>query len=284
MKRNNGFSLIEITVVVVVIAVILGGFFGAHSIIRNSERQAVISEFKRLSVGLQNFVDTYHELPGDFSTATAQWGEVSPSCHVGAATGTQTCNGDGNSKTEIDPTKLEHIAAMRHLGLSGFFNENFSGNTVAGGACGMDIRASVNVPASKLKGASWYFGTSVAGVPYTMDSGSYVAGSGTQFIPMNVCTTDVRLHVLWLGGSLQDDDDLPAGCAASQIPVMTGAEAYLIDKKVDDGRFAFGKIRGQYNNTTTYQSCEDSTNSSGGYRTDSNGMNCSLAFILRSLI
>lgn len=275
MKRSGGFTLIEITMVILGVALIAAGIVATRSIIRTSQIQAAMGEFQMYSSAIKNFKNKYMALPGDFSNATDVWGEVSNGCKIGAATGTKTCNGDGDGVIEFNGTDYEHLAAWRHLGLSHFISQNYSGNTFGGGNCAMDIKAGENAPASRLRGGMWNIGSSVAGTPYT------TGGGGDQYIPMNLCTNAVTLQVLWLGGGLQDDDGQAAGCSRSQVPVFTGKEAFEIDQKYDNKRAITGKIRAQYNNTALYQSCEDTTNTTNGkYRTDASGINCSLAFII----
>jgi len=275
MKRTRGFTLLEITIVLVVVSLIAAGIIAARSIIRTSQIQAIMGEYQAYASAVKNFKSKYRALPGDFAGATAVWGEVSASCKVGAATGTKTCNGDGDGHIEADSTpNYEHIAAWRHLGLSGFINQNFSGNTFSSTTCNIDIRGGDNVPSSKLKASSWNILSSNAGTIYT------TGAAGDQYIPMNACKADPTILALWIGGSLQDDDGQSAGCARSQIPVFTAYEAYEIDTKYDDKRAMSGKIRSQYNNTAIYTPCEDTTSTSGGYRTSASGLNCSLVFLV----
>lgn len=271
-KRNEGFTLLEILIVLTIVAVIIASILSTRSLIRGAQIQAVMSEYQMYAGAIKNFKSKYYALPGDFAGATALWGEVSASCKVGAATGTQTCNGNGNGLIEFDTSNYEHIAAWRHLGLSGFINQNFTGNTFGSTVCNIDIKGGETSPISRLKGATWNIGADTTGTIYT------TGGAGTQFIPINACNNLTGINVLWLGGSLQNDDAQSASCAHSQIPVFTGQEAYQLDTKFDDKRAYSGKIRSQYNNTTAYETCEDSSSSNGQYRTSATGVNCSLVF------
>ena len=280
MKKIAGFTLVELAIVLTVISLIAGGIIAARSIIRVSQIQAVMGEYQMYAAAIKNFQNKYHALPGDFSTASALWGEVSGGCQYGTGTGTQTCNGDGDGAIEFDAAtpNYEHITAWRHLGLSGLINQNYTGNTASGTiSCAIDIKGNDNVPSSKLKGASWNLGaTSYVGVGAT--STAYTTGVAGSYFPMSLATDMPTLHALWLGVSLQNDTIID--CALSQIPVLTGQEAYEMDMKYDDNVSTSGKIRAQYNNTATYQTCEDLTSTRGAYRTSATGINCALAFIL----
>ncbi len=274
-KLRNGFTLLEVTMVLSVVALIVAGLLTTRSLIRTSQIQAVVGQYQEYSSAVKNFKTKFHALPGDFAGATALWG-ASTNCPVGstAATGTQTCNGNGNGIIEIDSTRYEHLAAWRHLGISGFINQNFTGNTFGSTTCNMDIKGGVTSPISKLKGATWNIGANTAGTAYT------TGAAGDQYFSMNACTNQPTMHALWLGGSLQDDNGQAESCSQSQIPVFTGAEAYEMDVKFDDKKAKAGKMRAQYNNTATYETCDDPASTSGGYRVNATGLNCSLVFIV----
>lgn len=273
-KKSNGFTLLEVTMVLAIVALIITGILTTRALMRTAQIQAIISQSQEYSSAVKNFKNKFYTLPGDFAGATALWG-ASTNCPVGvtAAAGTQTCNGDGDGVIEIDSTNYEHLAAWRHLGLSGFISQNFTGNSFGSTTCNIDIKGGVTSPISKLKGATWNIGANISGTAYT-------TGLGDQYFPMNSCNNLPTLHALWLGGSLQDDNALAESCAHSQIPVFTGQEAYELDVKFDDKKAKGGKIRAQYNNAATYQTCENAASASGGYRTDATGVNCSLVFII----
>lgn len=275
MKHHPGFTLIEISIVLVLIALIAAGVMGTRALIRTSQIQSAMSEYQMYYTAIRNFRSKYQALPGDFSAASAQWGEVSASCAVGAGSGTATCNGNGDGLVTFSSTpRYEHLLAWRHLGLSGFIPQNFTGNTTTGGVCNYDLKAGENAPASKIKGGMWKFETGIYGTAYDGSSG------GTMAFPMSLALDPLNLQALWLGSSLQDDDTLATSCSHSQIPLLTGNEAFEIDQKFDDGSATTGQIRAQYNNGAVYLPCADASGI-GGYRHDTAGVNCSLAFIIQ---
>ncbi len=273
MKNKAGFSLIEVVVVVLVVSLIAAGVVVSQSMVRTSQIQAVMSEYQAYSGAVRNFMSKYRALPGDFAGATALWGEVSGSCTydpggVGAGESTETCNGNGDGY--INGATYEHITAWRHLGISGFISQNMPGTRFTS-SCDTDVQPGNNIPASKLKGAGWNLEAN------SYSASSYTGGANGTYTYFPMSTADLpTVNSLWLGGSLQDDIDLDLSCARSQIPVLDGEEAYTLDLKNDDGLPATGKIRGQYNDSAAYQTCENGT----AYRIDSTGINCSLVFIL----
>lgn len=266
-----GFTLLEITIVLAVIGLIAAGVLLARSMIRTSQLQATITESQVYATAIKNFKDKYKALPGDFSTATTIWGEVSASCAVGVGTGTTTCNGNGDGNVRYGSGAYENFLAWRHLGLSGFTPQNFTGNTVTGGVCNYDFKAGENVPASRVKGGAWNFETGQYATAYT-------GSTGTMYFPISQALDTYSVHALWLGASLQDDTSTDS-CSHSQIPLLTGSEAFELDRKYDDGSATTGAIRHQYNNGNVYNPCEDAA-TTGGYKKNTPGVNCSLVFII----
>lgn len=273
-EKQRGFTLLEVTVVLGVITLVIAGIISSRALIRNSQLQAVMSEYQMYAIAIKNFKSKYYALPGDFGGATALWG--TGTCPIGASTGTQTCDGNANGFVAIDGN-YEHIIAWRQLGISGFINQNYTGNTASGSpSCDFDIKEGENAPASKLKGAGWNIGSS------TYSATTYSRGTPGVNFPMSASIDPINTHALWFGGNLQYDS-VATTCTRSQIPVLTGSEAYQMDMKYDDQTATSGKMRSQYNNTLdspAYQTCENAASTFGGYRTDATGVNCALVFIL----
>lgn len=273
MTKKNGFTLLEIVMVMCAIGLIVGVIIASRSLIRTSQLQSIASEQQQYVQAIRNFQLKYHAMPGDFAGAVAQWGDATCTNAVAAATAKHTCDGNGNGFVDV-ASPYEHIAAWRHLGLSGFNPANFTGNSVSGGNCAMDIRGGENVPRSKLKAAVWHIGANTWGTDYS------TGVNATAFFPMSTAIDPTEIHALWLGGSFQDDNGTTASCALSQIPVITGAEAFEMDTKFDDGTATTGKIRGQFNNLSAYENCYGGTSISGFYNKDAAGINCAMVFII----
>ena len=279
-QRRDGFSLLEITIVLSIVAMLAATLLAANSLKRSSQMQAVMSEYQLYAAAIKNFRTKYHALPGDFAGAQALWGSATACPVGGTVTGTQTCNGDGDGFIEFDAVpNYEHLGAWRHLGLSGFISQNFTGNTFGSGTCNIDIKPGQTSPASKLEGAVWNVGVNRSGTTYTTSNAGSAGDLDDMYFPLSAATDMPSVHALWLGGALQDDSGQAASCSHSQIPVFTGSEAFEVDMKFDDAQATSGKIRSQYNNTAAYQTCENASSPKGGYRTDATGMNCALVFL-----
>ena len=98
--NQQGFTLIELSLVLAIVALIIGGILVGQSLIRTSQVQSAISDIERFQNALVLFKEKYHYLPGDMPNATTFWGTDSscPNTSSNAIPKTATCNGDGNGR------------------------------------------------------------------------------------------------------------------------------------------------------------------------------------------
>ncbi len=70
-KTKNGFTLLEISIVLVVIAIVIGGVLVGQDLIRAAELRAVLSERQEIDVKVQTFAAKFNSLPGDIGSEIA---------------------------------------------------------------------------------------------------------------------------------------------------------------------------------------------------------------------
>src|SRR4051812_28937287 len=95
-----GFTLVELSIVLVILGLLVGGVLTGQSLIRAAELRAITTEQNRYVTATHTFRDKYFALPGDMTNATAYWG-TSGNCPGLAAQGNTTpatCNGNGDGK------------------------------------------------------------------------------------------------------------------------------------------------------------------------------------------
>jgi prepilin-type N-terminal cleavage/methylation domain-containing protein len=244
----RGYSLVELSIVLAILGLIIGGIVAGQALLRAAELRAVSTEYTRYRTALQAFGDKYNAAPGDMANATNYWG-IATACGGTSATGTCNGNGDGflNAAASASTTG-EEFQFWRQLALSGFIGGNYTG--VSGPAGAGDAVLSTNVPVSRLTNAGWdahYIGV------YAGDTAAFAGDYGNVFV---------------LGG--QSTGNWPMN------PVLKPEEAWNIDTKLDDGMPATGRIV-----SWQWQSCStaaSNTDITGKYKFANSAINCTLFF------
>lgn len=96
----SGFSLVELSIVLVIIGLLAGGIIAGQSMIRSSKVAQIVTEKERLISAVGQFKSQYNALPGDMLNATKYWGTDASGCpdNTNRVPKKETCNGDGNSQ------------------------------------------------------------------------------------------------------------------------------------------------------------------------------------------
>jgi prepilin-type N-terminal cleavage/methylation domain-containing protein len=124
MRRQRGFTLIEIAIVLVIIGLLLGGVLKGQELITSARVRNLISQQDGIKAAYFGFLDRFRALPGDYTQASANI-NCTPACSNGNGNGQITQA--GVSGATID----EHIAVWEHLSKAGFVNGSY---TYAAGA------------------------------------------------------------------------------------------------------------------------------------------------------
>src|ERR1700755_3562102 len=107
VKRESGFTLIEIAIVLVIIGLLLGGVLKGQELITGARVRNLISQQDGIKAAFFGFQDRFRALPGDYATA-----DVNISC-------SRAClDGNGNGRIESNSTggfTHEEILAWNHL-------------------------------------------------------------------------------------------------------------------------------------------------------------------------
>ncbi len=115
MRKQTGFTLIEIAIVLVIIGLLLGGVLKGQELITSARVRNLVSLQDGVKAAFFGFQDRFKALPGDYLAATT---------NINGAT--QNGNGDG----QILAT--EAIATWDHLSKAGFITGSYTYNaTVA---------------------------------------------------------------------------------------------------------------------------------------------------------
>ena len=126
-RSQKGFTLIEIAIVLVVVALILTGMLKGQSLIDSARVRSMATEVTGIRAAWYSFQDRYRSLPGDFPNARNQ---------IDSA----TVPGNGNGK--IDDSS-ERAGVWQQLAMAGLINGNFDGHESSAGTA-QDVSCAVS--------------------------------------------------------------------------------------------------------------------------------------------
>lgn len=269
---SYGFTLLELTVVLVIVALAAGGIIMGSTMIRHSQMQEAISEYDRYAKALQQFQDKYNSLPGDMANATGLWGVMAgcptPAYAATPPTTPNTCNGNGDGKIGFSASNgnifaaapvsgvmyYETRTAWQHLANAGLIDGRYTGRP-GNGAQANSAVPGLNAPSSEISPAGWSI------TEYRNTAG------GTDSWPDNYG------HILSLGAV--KDGWLTAN------PAITPSEAAQIDMKIDDGAAGTGKVRVWRPPALGNNNCaSDVSQSSATYLSTNTTVLCSIFFLM----
>ena len=222
MQKTHGFSLVELSIVLVILGLLVGGVLGGQALIRSSELRNLPIEKDRMITATLAFRNKYIGLPGDITNATAIWGaaHATPAtCITTSSTGTETCNGNGDGRigdVEFVATYHEFFRAMQQLGNAGLLEGSFTG--VAGPDDAADTLPGINTPRSRL-----------APLAYILLYRGNITAAHPQFAWM--FPADYK-HTVQFRPS----------ASYGSYHFLTTQEAWSIDTKIDDGKPGTGNF------------------------------------------
>jgi len=273
---KQGFTLIELSIVLVIIGLIVGGILVGQELIRTAQTRATIAQIEKYNTAVNTFRNKFDALPGDLPVnlvtefafpvvpASLRSASECPPNYNGIIEGCNfTSSGVADGLTSGEAAYFwEDLSSNTGLIEGGF---NFGGNVTYGFASASASALPLVLPVAKL-GSNIYI--------YVWTDGSY-----NYFGVSNVTSIDNN-------GSLRGN----AGIRVSQ--------AYNIDKKIDDGVPLTGSVTAQYENWSgpppgnvwsasassgSSVTCSDSGGSTGAQQysmeiDNGNDLNCGLSF------
>jgi prepilin-type N-terminal cleavage/methylation domain-containing protein len=220
--QQAGFTLVELSIVLVIIGLIVGGVLVGQDMIKAAELRATIGQIEKYNTAVNTFRDKYRYIPGDIlQTQAKNLGLYDRTANTNAG------NGDGNGILESCGSSAttpgsgllagcETLLFWRDLNDANLIDGNFSNVTVTSGAGGTAIvntGVQDNFPAAKLGRGNYIAALSSAGFNYYEITGiTGVSNAG----------------------------------AYTLVPQATPLEAFNIDTKIDDGLPLTGIVRAAY--------------------------------------
>ena len=260
-QRNNAFTLVELSIVLVILGLLAGGILAGKSLIRSAETRSVIADIDKYKTSIQAFRDKYLAIPGDMTNATSFWGAKNAdlaTCLTSPVDGTKTCNGNGDGTYNYVAIlhQIEMFLAWQHLANAGLVEGTYSG--LPGPAGEGDAVIGVNIPESHMQGGG-----------YTLN---YV--------------TSYSGHASWFDGSLNGNvitfgADVASNQFQANSAILTPQEAWNIDVKTDDGNPVTGRtFAPQKKNSSARPNCTTADDKTALYNLADPSVWCYLNFSL----
>ena len=256
-SSRTAFSLLELAIVMAVIGLLAGGIFAGSAMIRSAEMRNYMRDIKSVTDATSQFKTQYRYLPGDMPNATQYWGvlnAVPATCQTTAATGTPTCNGNGNGVVENQP---EQLRFWQHLANAGLIKGTYTG-TIVSVAQPLAIDVNTIGLTNRLTLSILY--------------GQYSAGD--FFFSQDTSP----INILQLAS--------PSSPAAG---VLSASDAYRLDEKMDDGKPAYGMVlapkkswptAAAYGALSALNCTTSDTPTSATYNTAASGKSCVIGIVL----
>lgn len=235
---QRGFSLVELSIVLVILGLLTGGILAGQSLIRAAELRSISTDLSRYHTAINTFRDKYFAFPGDFGKATDFFGiRTGSASTTGSDTAcvsvltstTGTCNGvqDGllNNNTAQWPSQplSERYLFWQHLALAGLIEGSYTGAYTTAGY--------TNRPPAKAANGQWSATYLDPGFTGGMIGGNFVG---------NIITA----------------------VSGSNYQLMSPEETWNVDTKLDDGRPGTGMVFVDQMSATTMPNCATTNNAS----------------------
>jgi prepilin-type N-terminal cleavage/methylation domain-containing protein len=261
--RNKGFTLLELSIVLVMIGIIVGGILAGREIIRAAELNSIATHMTKYQTAYNQYKDKYKAVPGDHRNAYEYFGSD-------CASSAGDCNGDGNRRLAGGTHYKESYMFFRHLYLAGFVEDELNGNAAANSS---QLKIGENLPMFDIPGlTAWP-------APWQKFD-YYTYGQGNVALDLGV-TANI-LSYGRIGNS-----------SWPYLEAFKPEDAKAIDSKIDDGEPGTGAVIAGDSNTSGFSGCTNSaligltTNreymeamKSGSYRVGDSDIECKLGLIL----
>ncbi|MBI3373455.1 MAG: prepilin-type N-terminal cleavage/methylation domain-containing protein [Betaproteobacteria bacterium] len=218
-RKQQGFTLVEIAIVLVIIGLLLGGILKGQEMIAQAKIKNVIGDMSGVSAAMYGYQDRYRALPGDDKGAATRWASI---------TGIAPGDGDGVVGGLYIPAAAGNETAQfwLHLRSAGFIAGTGTDNpfNAVSGKMGVQTGNGLYVAGT----------TPVGAVLNTVAAGAQPAVAG--FTSLILCSANLPDKVAISVDAQTDDGNSLTGSVRGltqagqpNIPVTGAATAYVED-------------------------------------------------------
>lgn len=264
---KSGFTLIEMSIVLVVIGLIVGGIIMGQDLIKAAQRRAILSEIEHYKTAVNTFRNKYNSIPGDMTDATNYWGNVAGNDCPGSGTiaSPATCNGNGDGQIcggnqyWTATCNTEALWFWKHLANANLINGNYSGAS----------NGYLEIPGQSVPQS-----TALSNIAYAT---LYLCLSGAGPTGGNYFDNGFCGNVIVAGAP----NPTPGSnwLSLSAYAAISTLDAQWIDSKVDDGKPGTGSVMTFPNGSAYLLNCATTANpQTASYNLAFAGPQCSLIF------
>ncbi|MEO0348062.1 MAG: prepilin-type N-terminal cleavage/methylation domain-containing protein, partial [Pseudomonadota bacterium] len=221
-QSNKGISLLELSIVLVILGLVVTGVTKAKDLITSAKLNSQIAQFIKIESALETFKITYGSLPGDISADDAGvYSDISAVIAGASLTTFGSGNNDGRITSTLgaNPNRQngESLVAWRHLKMSAIYLEAPNNNAIAYNTAANSTAMDEIVPIGEFDKSMILF------TAYdSSQTNSHRFYDASRTIYKNALT------VTALTGTWNNFN-------TSANAVLTSFDVYNIDKKIDDG-------------------------------------------------
>ena len=221
-KSRAGFTLIELSIVLVIIGLIVGGILTGQDLIKAAEQRATLAQIEKYNTAVNTFRNKFTGVPGDLSTlAVSNFGMPAITTNAGA-----TGYGDGNGLIEGSASGSaafigEPPLFWQQLSMAGLIDGSFGGTTLASAAGDISTAGAITA-ATTVTAVNAYMPPAKLG---RSNSITVASTSGMNYFIIAGITNIAA-----------------SGIYSSGANNLTPLESYNMDKKVDDGYPVTGSV------------------------------------------
>jgi prepilin-type N-terminal cleavage/methylation domain-containing protein len=209
-KNNKGFTLVELAIVLVIIALVVAGILSGQTMIQNARLISVYDDINKFTTAFNSFRDSYRAIPGDLDplpgasfngvdAVDTVWGTGAKIRNNGSIEWLEALD-DGTNKAN------ESSLFWQHLFIAGLndFNPKFSSYPYTYYEEGRET-----APRSKIQGGGYK--------ALSYDTNGFV---NSRYV--------IELH--------------PSQALFATNPLLSAQDAFFLDSKYDDGKPLTGSI------------------------------------------
>ncbi|PIR38134.1 MAG: hypothetical protein COV35_07090 [Alphaproteobacteria bacterium CG11_big_fil_rev_8_21_14_0_20_39_49] len=254
LRAEKGFTLIELSIVIVLIGLIVAGVVGGQALVQQAQVRIIINDYSKYSAAINTFYLEYNSKPGDMRNAFDYWGS---NCSLAGTA--IACNGNGNKEIHqttpgLASDRQEAFMAWRHMNLAGILPGMYDGVGNAGN--NHEAIPGVNVPET-ARGGGWHISTNSPWMP----TNHYPVLE--QYERMMVGKFRVNSYV--------------------DFAIFSPSEAHGVDVKLDDGMPLNGQVQSVHGSDfeAVNEQCITGTTLNATYTLSQEGERCILWFNLK---